>query len=309
MISGFFILFNYAIVTAMHRSGFVNIIGRPNAGKSTLMNALLGEKLSIVTPKAQTTRHRIIGVLNGDDYQIVFSDTPGIVFEPKYQLHKTMMQIVSGALEDADVIIFLTDIFEKRGEVGAFLDELKKIRIPKILAINKIDLAKAGEWDARINEWQDKNSFSESIGVSALKELNLDKLLELIIKYLPEHPPYYQKDELTDRSVRYFVSEIIREKIFFNYKQEVPYSCEVIVADYKEDKDIDRVRAEIIVERNSQKAILIGDKGSALKKVGIAARKDIEALVGKKVYLELFVKVKPGWRDDENSLRSLGYLP
>ncbi len=291
----------------MHHSGFVSIIGRPNVGKSTLMNALLGEKLSIVTPKAQTTRHRIIGVLNGDDYQIVFSDTPGIVFEPKYGLHKAMLKTIAGALEDADLIIFLTDIFEKSEDVTAFLNEMKKIRVPKILVVNKIDLAKTGKFDARIDEWQNKNSFSESIGVSALKELNLGKLRNLIIKYLPEHPPYYPKDELTDRSVRYFVSEIIREKIFHSYKQEIPYSCEVTIAEYKEDKNIDRIRAEIIVERDSQKAILIGNKGSALKKVGTAARKDIEKFVGKKVYLELFVKVKPGWRDDENLLRGLGY--
>jgi len=291
----------------MHRSGFVSIIGRPNVGKSTLMNALLGEKLSIVTPKAQTTRQRIIGILNGEDYQIVFSDTPGIVFDPKYKLHKAMLRTVSGALEDADVIVFLTDIFEKKSDVSQFLDELKAVKTPKILVINKMDLAGKGEFDAKKNEWHGKHIFNETIGVSALKESNLEQLREIIIKHLPEHPPYYPKDELTDRSVRYFVSEIIREKIFHGYKQEIPYSCEVIVTDYKEDKNIDRIRAEIIVERESQKAILIGNKGSSLKKVGIAAREDIEKFVGKKVYLELFVKVKSGWRDDDRMLRNLGY--
>ncbi len=291
----------------MHRSGFVNIIGRPNVGKSTLMNVLLGEKLSIVTPKAQTTRHRIIGLLNGDDYQIVFSDTPGIITDPKYELHKAMMRPVIISLEDADLILFITDIFEKEKELAGFLDKLSVIPQPKILVINKIDLLKKDELEIKIEAWAEKNIFSVVIPVSALDKINIDKLLDVILKHLPEHPPYYPKDELTDRNVRYFVSEIIREKIFMNYKQEIPYSCEVMVTEYQESKDIDRIRAEIFIERESQKAIIIGKKGSALKKIGIESRADIENLVGKQVFLELFVKVKQNWRDDERILKGLGY--
>ncbi|HXH18544.1 MAG TPA: GTPase Era [Chitinophagales bacterium] len=292
----------------MHHSGFVSIIGRPNVGKSTLLNALLGEKLSIVTPKAQTTRHRIIGILNGDNYQIVFSDTPGIIFEPKHKLHKAMMRSVMESLEDADVLLFITDIFEKKSDVSTFLDELQKLKAPKILVINKIDLLKSGTLESLTTAWQKQNLFNEIIPVSALQIINMDKLSGLLLNYLPEHPPYYPKDELTDRNLRYFVSEIIREKLFLHYKQEIPYSCEVVVADYKEAPDINRIRAEIIVERESQKAIIIGKKGSALKKIGIESRADIEKLAGKKVYLELFVKVRENWRNDERLLKSLGYL-
>jgi len=291
----------------MHHSGFVNIIGRPNVGKSTLMNALVGEKISIITPKAQTTRHRIIGVLNNDNYQIVFSDTPGMILDPKNALHRAMIRSVITSLEDADLILFMTDIFEKINEVSGFLNEMSSLTTPKILIINKVDLLKGAGVEEQIESWKKEKLFNEIIGISALLKSNIGKLVKRILKYLPEHPPYYPKETLTDRNVRYFVSEIIREKIFNFYKQEIPYACEVIVTEYQEDKNIDRIRAEIFVERNSQKAILIGQKGSALKKVGSAAREDIEVLVEKKVYLELFVKVKGGWRDDERMLKNLGY--
>ena len=291
----------------MHRSGFVNIIGRPNVGKSTLMNALLGEKLSIITPKAQTTRHRIIGLLNSEDYQIVFSDTPGIILDPVNGLHRAMMRSVVSSLEDADILLFITDIFEKENDLAEFLEQIGKVKMPKILVINKIDLLKNNGLEAKIKAWKKRKLFDEIAPISALGNINIITLQELILKFLPEHPAYYPKEELTDRNVRYFVSEIIREKIFLNYKQEIPYACEVVVTEYQEDHNIDRMRAEIFVERDSQKNILIGQKGSALKKVGMEARADIEKLVGKKVYLELFVKVKEKWRDDDKTLRAFGY--
>jgi len=291
----------------MHRAGFVNIIGRPNVGKSTLLNALVGEHLSIVTPKAQTTRHRIIGILNGDDFQIVFSDTPGIILQPQNALHRAMLHTVISSLEDADILLFLTDIFEKASDLSEFIGEIKKVTAPKLLVINKIDLQKGKELASITQPWVKTGLFNEIIPVSALNRLNLDTLLSQIMKYLPGHPPYYPHDELTDRNLRYFVSEIIREKIFLNYRQEIPYACEVVVTDYKEQENIDKIRAEIIVERESQKSILIGKQGSALKKVGMESRADIEKLVGKKVFLELVVKVKAGWRNDERMLKSLGY--
>jgi len=220
----------------MHHSGFVNIIGRPNVGKSTLMNALVGEKLSIITPKAQTTRHRIIGVLNKDSYQIVFSDTPGMILDPKNALHRAMIRSVITSLEDADLILFMTDIFEKINEVSSFLNEMSSLTAPKILIINKVDLRKGAGVEGQIETWKKEKIFNEIIGISALQKSNIGKLVNQILKYLPEHPPYYPKETLTDRNVRYFVSEIIREKIFNMYKQEIPYACEVIVTEYQEDK-------------------------------------------------------------------------
>lgn len=293
----------------MHKSGFVNILGRPNTGKSTLMNALLGERLSIVSPKAQTTRHRIIGLLNQDDYQVVFSDTPGIILDPKYKLHHKMMRFVETAFQDADVLILLTEVFEKVTDIKKLevLQGIEKLKIPKVLVLNKVDLANEEQLAAKVAEWKAENIFDEIIPISALKKKNTDKLLKYILKQLPEHPPYYSKDELTDRNVRYFVSEIIREKIFNNYKQEIPYSCEVVVTDYEESDTIDRMRAEIYVERESQKIILIGNKGASLKKVGMEARADIEKFIGKKAYLELFVKVKDNWKDDDRLLKNFGY--
>lgn len=290
-----------------HKSGFVNIIGKPNVGKSTLMNALVGERLSIITSKAQTTRHRILGIVNGKDFQIVFSDTPGIIKKPKYELHKAMMQFVSTSLEDADIVLYLTDVFQNPEDEIETLKQLETTDIPKILALNKIDLKKEKEIDGMLKQWRSKTLFSEIQPISALQGGNIDKLFQLILKYLPENPAYYPKDALTDKPERYFVAEIIREKIFLNYRQEVPYATEVGITAFQEDEDIIRIAAEIYVERKSQKAILIGKGGLALKTVGTEARKDIEQFLGKKVYLELHVKVKEKWRDNPNLLRNLGY--
>lgn len=291
----------------MHKSGFANIIGRPNTGKSTLLNALLGERLSIVSPKAQTTRHRILGLLNSEAYQIVFSDTPGIIFDPKYKLQHKMMRFVEAAFQDADILLFLTEVFEKSASLQPVLEAVMKLNIPKALVLNKIDLAHEKEITAKVEEWKQLQVFDTIIPVSALHGSNVNMLLDFILKHLPEHPPYYSKEELTDRNVRYFVSEIIREKIFNNYRQEIPYACEVVVTDYEESSEIDRMRAEIYIERESQKSILIGEKGSSLKKVGTEARADIEKMIGKKAYLELFVKVKQNWKDDERMLKNFGY--
>lgn len=291
----------------VHKAGFVNIFGRPNVGKSTLMNALVGEKLSIITSKAQTTRHRILGIVNGENFQVVFSDTPGIILKPINELHKAMMGFVSTSLEDADVILFMTDIYETYDEVEAFIEKVKKIEVPKILIINKTDLDKDGKTEKIIEFWKEKNVFKEIMPISALAGTNVTELFDHILADLPESPAYYPKDALTDRPEKYFVAEIIREKIFLNYRKEIPYSSEIVIDAYEEDTDITRIRAEIFVERDSQKIILIGKKGEAMKKVGIESRKDIEEFLGKKVYLELHVRVKPKWRDNPNLLKSLGY--
>ncbi|MEE1946957.1 GTPase Era [Pedobacter sp. KR3-3] len=288
-----------------HKAGFVSIIGKPNVGKSTLMNALVGEKLSIITPKAQTTRHRILGIVNEDDYQIVFSDTPGII-KPLYGLQDSMMSAVNGALVDADLIFFVTDINEKHDE-NDVLEKINNTSIPLVVLLNKIDKASQEQVDEKIAFWQKELNPKHIFAISALEGYNVDGLLPLILDNLPEHPPYYDKDELTDRSQRFFVSEIIREKIFTNYQKEIPYSTEVIVTSFKEEDDIIRINAEIIVERDSQKNILIGKAGSMLKKVGMEARKDIEKFVDKKVFLQTFVKVLPDWRSKKNYLKNFGY--
>ncbi|WP_199140923.1 GTPase Era [Pedobacter sp. ASV12] len=288
-----------------HKAGFVSIIGKPNVGKSTLMNALVGEKLSIITPKAQTTRHRILGIVNEDDYQIVFSDTPGII-KPLYGLQDSMMSAVNGALVDADLIFFVTDINEKHDE-NDVLEKINNTSIPLVVLLNKIDKASQEQVDEKIAFWQKELNPKHIFAISALEGYNVDGLLPLILDNLPEHPPYYDKDELTDRSQRFFVSEIIREKIFNNYQKEIPYSTEVIVTSFKEEEDIIRINAEIIVERDSQKNILIGKAGSMLKKVGMEARKDIEKFVDKKVFLQTFVKVLPDWRSKKNYLKNFGY--
>ena len=301
---GFFICF--ALIMT-HKAGFVNIIGRPNVGKSTLMNALVGERLSIVTPKAQTTRQRLIGILSDDDFQIVFSDTPGIIFDPVNTLHKAMLRIISGALADADVLLFMTDFSENADSVRPALEKLKNAKAPKILVLNKIDAEADEKINEKLEEWKEEKIFDQVIAVSALQKKNLNTLVKSILDFLPEHEEYYPKDMITDRTTRYLVSEIIREKIFLNYRQEIPYSAEVIIVDYSEAEDIDKIRAEIFVERDSQKGIMIGEKGRSLKKVGIESRKEIEKLVGKKVYLELHVKVKEKWRDNTGLLRNLGF--
>lgn len=288
-----------------HKAGFVSILGKPNVGKSTLMNMLIGERLSIITSKAQTTRHRVQGILSGEDFQIVYSDTPGIL-KPQYELQQSMMRYVDQALTDADVILFVTDLYEK-SEDEEQLQKLSRSRIPVVLVLNKIDLAKGTQVEDKITYWKEKVTPVEAIPVSALQGLNIQAVFQAIMKYLPEHPPYFPKDELTDRPERFFAAEIIREKIFLNYKKEVPYSCEVVITEFKEDEDIIRMRSEIYVERQSQKGILIGKGGEALKKVGIAARADLEKFFDKQVYLEQFVKVSPDWRKKQKQLHNFGY--
>lgn len=289
----------------MHKAGFVSIVGKPNVGKSTLMNQLVGERLSIITSKAQTTRHRIMGIINGDDFQVVYSDTPGIL-KPEYELHQSMMRFVSVALEDADIILFVTDLYEKYQE-EEHIQRLKDSEVPVILVMNKIDLAKGSQAEDKMAYWQEILQPAESILVSALEGLNITEVFEAILRRLPEHPPYFPKDELTDKPERFFAAEIIREKIFKNYKKEVPYSCEVVITEFKEDESIIRMRSEIFVERKSQKGIIIGKGGEAIKKVGIEARADLEKFFAKQVYLEQFVKVSPDWRKKQPKLHNFGY--
>jgi len=289
-----------------HKSGFVNIIGKPNVGKSTLMNKLVGENVSIITSKAQTTRHRILGMLNGEDFQIVYSDTPGIL-KPQYALHKSMMQFVRLSVEDADVLLLMVEVGEKIDR--ELLDPiLRKTEGKIILLVNKIDLAKnEQQLRDKILMWKEYHEFAAVIPISALKGKHIDQVFDQILVHLPVHPPYYPKDQFTDKPERFFASEIIREKIFQTYKQEVPYSTEVVVSEFKEDEKIIHMRAEIYVERNSQKGILIGKKGAGLKKIGTEARKDMEAFFGKQVFLEQYVKVEKDWRRKKNKLSQFGY--
>jgi GTP-binding protein Era len=291
-----------------HQAGFVNIIGKPNVGKSTLMNILVGTPVSIISPKSQTTRHRILGLSNTDDYQIVFSDTPGML-KPQYELHKSMMSFVNLSLEDADIILFVTDLFETDADIEPIITRINKSGIPVLLVINKIDLAKEGQLDKVTEYWTSRIEAATVIPISALEKFNTERIMQEILDRLPVHPPFYDKEELTDRPERFFASEIIREKIFKNYKKEIPYSTEVVMEDFKEDTDIIRMRATIFVERNSQKGILIGEKGKMLKKVGIEARQDLEEFFSKKVHLETFVKVEPDWRKNKLKLRKFGYDP
>lgn len=288
-----------------HKAGFVNILGNPNVGKSTLMNALVGEKLSIITPKAQTTRHRIMGIVNGENFQIIYSDLPGIL-SPNYKLQEKMMKFIENALIDADVFLYMVEAGEKNYN-EKIINQIKKSGVPLIVLINKIDLSNQEAVEQQVEYWAGIFTNATVIPISALLKFNTDLVLKQIIKLLPENPPYYPKDEITDKSMRFFVSEIIREKILLNYKQEVPYSVEVAVESYKESSDIIRISAFIFVIRESQKMIILGHKGKAIKKVGIEARKDIEEMVGKKVYLELTVKVSKDWRDNERQLKKFGY--
>lgn len=288
------------------KSGFVSIVGRPNVGKSSLMNKLMGENLSIITAKAQTTRHRIMGILNGDDYQIVYSDTPGIL-EPKYSLHEAMMNYVKVSLEDADVVLLVVDVQERGDDL--LLSRFSRMKTPIVLLVNKIDLVKEADTEASVKFWkQQLPNVNDVIPVSAVTGVNLDRIVDAVKALLPEHPAYFPKDEFTDRSERFFASEIIREKIFLNYTEEVPYSTEVGITSFKDDEDILRISAEIYVERDSQKGIIIGKGGSALKKVGTEARRDLEAFFGKKVFLETRVKVADNWRREKNRLKQFGYL-
>jgi GTP-binding protein Era len=288
-----------------HKAGFVSIIGKPNVGKSTLMNALVGEKLSIITPKAQTTRHRILGIVNEEDFQIVFSDTPGII-KPKYNLQDSMMTAVGGALQDADLILFVTDINERHDEEDV-LEKITNTAIPLVVLINKVDNATQEQVTEKTKYWQEKLNPVQIFAISALHGYNLEGLLPLVLDYIPEHPAYYDKEDLTDRNLRFFASEIIREKIFNNYQKEIPYSTEVIITAFKEEDNMAHISAEIIVERESQKNIIIGKGGAGIKKIGMEARKDIEKFIDGKVFLETHVKVIANWRSKDNYLRSFGY--
>ncbi|WP_162341409.1 GTPase Era [Cyclobacterium salsum] len=289
-----------------HKAGFVNIIGKPNVGKSTLMNALLGEKLSIISSKAQTTRHRILGIMNEPEYQIVFSDTPGML-KPKYELHKSMMSFVNLSLEDADLIVFVTDLFEDDTDIEEIIQKINAAGVPVLLVINKIDLNKEEKLQEVTAYWQERIQAVETIPVSALENFNIQKILQEILDRMPVHPPFYDKEELSDRPERFFASEIIREKIFTQYKKEIPYSSEVRVEEFEETDKLIRMRAIIYVERQSQKGIIIGDKGNALKRVGTKAREEMEQFFGKKVFLETYVKVEENWRKNKNKLRKFGY--
>ena len=289
-----------------HRAGFVNILGNPNVGKSTIMNALVGEKLSIITAKAQTTRHRIMGIVNGEDFQIVYSDTPGIL-RPQYKLQETMMNFVNSALSDADMILYVSDIGERSAYEGEYIDRITESGIPVIIALNKVDLAEQAELERIVEAWHLAFPSSPVIPVSGLKKFNLDSLLAAILAKLPESPPYFPKDQLTDKYERFFASEIIREKILVNYKKEIPYSVEIEIESFKDEKEIIRIRALIHVARDSQKGIIIGHKGSMLKRVGTEARRDMEDFFRKKVFLELYVKVTKDWRDKPTILKRFGY--
>lgn len=287
-----------------HKAGYVSIIGKPNVGKSTLMNQLVGERLSIITSKAQTTRHRIMGILSGEDFQVIYSDTPGVI-KPQYELQNAMMRFVSTSLEDADVILFVTDLFEKHDE--ELIARLQHQTQPIIMVLNKIDLAKGTQLKDKLTYWHEVFTPAKTIEVSALNGENIDLLFSAILDLLPEHEAYFPKDELTDKPEKFFVEEIVREKIFHNYKQEVPYSTQVEVEEFKEDKKIIRIRAIIYVERKSQKGILIGKGGESLKKVGMAARKDLETFFQKQIHLETYVKVAEDWRKKKQALRGFGY--
>ncbi|WP_431109763.1 GTPase Era [Winogradskyella poriferorum] len=290
----------------MHKAGFVNIIGNPNVGKSTLMNAFVGEKLSIITSKAQTTRHRILGIVNGEDFQMVLSDTPGII-KPAYELQSSMMDFVKSAFEDADVLIYMVEIGEKELKDEAFFKKITNSKIPVLLLLNKIDNSNQEQLEEQAELWQNKVPNAEFYPISALNGFNVQNVFQRIIELLPESPPFYPKDQLTDKPERFFVNEAIREKILLHYKKEIPYSVEVDTEEFFEEENIIRIRSVIMVERDTQKGIIIGHKGSALKRVGVEARKDLEKFFGKQIHLELYVKVNKNWRSNQNQLRRFGY--
>ena len=288
-----------------HKAGFVSIVGKPNVGKSTLMNQLVGERLSIITSKAQTTRHRIMGILSGENFQAIYSDTPGIL-NPQYELHKNMMRFVATSLEDADVILFVTDLYEKFEDEG-LLKRIQEADVPVIFIMNKVDLAKGSQAEDKVAYWKEFINPAETFIISALEGQGVPDVFEAILRNLPEHPPYFPKEDLTDKPERFFAAEIIREKIFKNYKKEIPYSCEVAVDEFKEEEKIIRMRAIIYVERTSQKGIVIGHQGKMIKKVGIEARQDMETFFQKQVHLETHVKVEADWRKKEQKLKGFGY--
>ncbi len=289
-----------------HKAGYINIIGNPNVGKSTLMNAFVGEKLSIITSKAQTTRQRIMGIVNGDNFQLIYSDTPGIL-KPNYKLQQSMMKFVDTAISDADIIVYVTDVVESPEKNMDYIDKIKRSDTPILLLINKIDLTRQDILETMVDKWKAILPKAEIFPVSALEKFNIENVFKRIIELIPESPPYFPKDELTDKTERFFVQEIIREKIFLNYAKEIPYSCEVNVEEFKEEENIINIRAQIYVSRDSQKGILIGHKGSGLKKTGTMARLDIEAFFEKKVFLALHVKVLKDWRDKDQNLKYFGY--
>lgn len=289
-----------------HKAGFVNIIGNPNVGKSTLMNAFVGEKLSIITSKAQTTRHRILGIVNGDDFQLILSDTPGII-KPAYELQSSMMDFVKSAFEDADVLLYMVEIGEKALKDESFFKKLQNSKIPVLLLLNKIDKSDQEMLEEQMQYWQEQLPSAEIHPISALENFNVTEVFNRILELLPEAPPFYPKDQITDKPERFFVNETIREKILLYYKKEIPYSVEVETEEFFEDEDIIRIRSVIMVERDTQKGIIIGHKGAAIKKVGIEARKDLEKFFAKQVHIELYVKVNKNWRSNSQQLRRFGY--
>ncbi|MDX1542659.1 MAG: GTPase Era [Christiangramia sp.] len=289
-----------------HKAGFVNIIGNPNVGKSTLMNAFVGERLSIITSKAQTTRHRILGIVNGDDFQVILSDTPGII-KPAYELQASMMDFVKSAFEDADVLIYIVEIGEKALKDEAFFTKIRNSEVPVLLLLNKIDKSNQEQLEEQVAYWQEQVPNAEIHPISALEGFNISEVFNRIVELLPESPAFYPKDTLTDKPERFFVNEIIREKILMHYKKEIPYSVEIETGEFFEEENIIRMRSVIMVERDTQKGIIIGHKGAALKRVGVEARQDLEKFFGKQVHLELYVKVNKNWRSDSNQLRRFGY--
>ena len=289
-----------------HKAGFVNIIGNPNVGKSTLMNALVGERLSIITSKAQTTRHRILGIVNGEDFQIVFSDTPGII-KPAYELQESMMDFVKSAFEDADVLIYMVEIGEKELKDENFFNKIKLSKVPILLLINKIDQSTQEEVEAKIEYWKENVPNAKVLPISALEGFNIQTVMDGILHLIPESPPYYPKDQLTDKPERFFVNETIREKILMHYKKEIPYAVEIDTEEFFEEDNLIKIRSVIMVERETQKGIIIGHKGKSLKRVGTEARKDLEKFFGKKIFLELYVKVNKNWRSNNKQLKRFGY--
>ncbi len=289
-----------------HKAGFVNIIGNPNVGKSTLMNALVGERISIITSKAQTTRHRILGIVNGEDFQIIFSDTPGII-KPAYELQASMMDFVKSAFEDADILIYMVEIGEKDLKDERFFEKIKNSKVPVLLLINKVDKSTQEEVEEKFNYWKEKVPNAKILPISALVNFNVQTVMDEIINLLPESPAFYPKDQLTDKPERFFVNETIREKILMHYKKEIPYAVEIDTEEFFEDDKIIKIRSVIMVERETQKGIIIGHKGAALKRVGTEARKDLEKFFGKKIFLELYVKVNKNWRSNSNQLKRFGY--
>ncbi|WP_010230324.1 GTPase Era [Gillisia marina] len=289
-----------------HKAGFVNIIGNPNVGKSTLMNAFVGERLSIITSKAQTTRHRILGIVNGEDFQAILSDTPGII-KPAYDLQQSMMDFVKSAFEDADILIYMVEIGEQELKDEAFFRKITNATIPVLLLLNKIDISNQGVLEEQVAHWSEKVPNAEIYPISALQGFNVAQVFNRVVELLPESPAFYPKDTLTDKPERFFVNEIIREKILMHYKKEIPYSVEIDTEEFFEDEEIIRMRSIIMVERETQKGIIIGHKGTALKRVGVEARKDLEKFFGKQVHLELYVKVNKNWRNDSKQLKRFGY--